>query len=150
MTEDEQRKSVISEAKTWLKTPHHNGARLKGVGCDCGTFPWMVYCAAGLMPEMPKELRYSPHFHFSRDEEWYLKLAQKYGKELPPGQFPKPGDFALYKIGRVFSHGVIVIDWPHIIHAYIHVGVTLDHADKGWKAVKKDGKPREVKFFTLW
>jgi cell wall-associated NlpC family hydrolase len=149
VTEQEQRAAVIAEDKSWLKTPHHNGARLKGVGVDCGQFPIAVYSAIGLMPAINPG-RYSAQFHLSHDDEWYLKLAQQHGKELPPGQTPKPGDFALYKIGRVFSHGAIVINWPHIIHAYIHVGVTLDHADKGWKAVQKNGRPREVKFFTLW
>lgn len=144
------REAVIKEAETWLRTPHHNGACIKGVGVDCGQFPWAVYHAAGLMPEIPEDLRYSPQFHLNRDEEWYLKFALKFGKELPEGKFPKKGDFALYKVGRVFSHGAIVIEWPLIIHSYVGIGVTIDHGDKGWMAKEKSGKPRMVKFFTLW
>lgn len=150
MSEIEQRESVIVEALTWLRTPHHNGAAIKGAGVDCGMFPWSVYHACGLMPEIPADLRYSPQFHLHKDEEWYLKLALANGKELPEGQLPKRGDFALYKVGRVFSHGAIVVDWPVIVHSYVRVGVTIDHGDQGWMAKTRDGKARTIKFFTLW
>jgi cell wall-associated NlpC family hydrolase len=29
------REAVIAEARTWLGTPWHHQASLKGVGCDC-------------------------------------------------------------------------------------------------------------------
>lgn len=150
MTNEEQRQAVIAEAETWLRTPHHNGSAIKGVGVDCGMFPWSVYHAVGLMPPIPDDLRYSPQFHLHKDEEWYLKLAQANGKELGEGVLPKKGDFALYKVGRIFSHGAIVIDWPNIIHAYIRVGVVYDKGNAGWMSADKTGKPRVTKFFTLW
>lgn len=148
-TESEQRQSVITEAETWLRTPHHNGARIKGVGVDCGQFPLAVYEGAGLLPHIDPG-RYSPQFHLNKDEEWYLKLAMKFGRELPDGEIPKKGDFAIYKVGRCYSHGAIVIDWPLIIHSYLGTGVTFDHGDKSWMTHEKNGKPRAVKFFTLW
>lgn len=147
LSEQEQRESVITEAMSWLRTPHHNGSRLKGVGVDCGQFPLAVYEAAGMIPHTDTG-RYSPQFHLSKDEEWYLKLCMKLGKEFagPPAR----GDFVLYKVGRVFSHGAIVINWPHIIHSYVGLGVTLDVGDQGWMAKLKNGDPRPIKFFTLW
>ena len=149
-TETEQRDAVIAEARTWLNTPHHNGARIKGVGVDCGQFPLAVYEACGLIP--PTETgTYSPQFHLNKDREWYLELCQKLGKELPEGKKPRRGDFAIFKVGRVFSQGAIIITWPNnIIHSFAGVGVTLGHADKGWFTHNKDGSPRPVKFFTLW
>jgi cell wall-associated NlpC family hydrolase len=149
MNETEQRQGVIAEAMTWLGTAHHNGARIKGVGIDCGQFPLAVYEACGLIPPTTTQ-RYSPHFHLSKDEEWYLSFCQQLGKELPEGCDPKEGDFAIYKVGRVFSHGAIIIDWPKIIHSYVRVGVCLDLGNKGWMAQNKDGSPRPIKFFTLW
>jgi len=150
MTELEERQAVIDEAMTWLRTPHHNGAAVKGEGVDCGKFPWAVFHACGLLPAIPDDLRYSSQFHLNRDEEWYLKLADKFGKELFCKSVPQKGDFALYKIGRVFSHGAIVIEWPRIIHSYVRVGVCLDLGDNGWMAKNKNGSARPVKFFTLW
>jgi len=134
---------------TWLRTPHHNGARLKNVGVDCGQFPLAVYEAVGLIPPTATS-RYSPQFHLNRGEEWYLSYCQSLGRELGDGEKPQNGDFAIYKVGRVFSHGAIIIDWPHVIHSYVGVGVSLDLGNKGWMAQNRDGSPRPVKFFTLW
>lgn len=149
MTEAEQRQRVIDEALSWQKTPHHNGARIKGIGCDCGQFPLAVYEAAGMIPPTATQ-RYSPQFHLHKDEEWYLKYCQQLGRELPEGSPILKGDFLIYKVGRVFSHGVIVVDWPSVIHSYAGVGVTLDHANTGWMMANKDGSPRARKHFTLW
>lgn len=127
MTEQEQRDAVIKEALSWERTPHHNGARIKGEGVDCGQFPIAVYSACGLMPAITVP-RYSAQFHLHRDTEWYLNIARQYGVEI---ETPKRGDFAIYKIGRIYSHGAIVIEWPRIIHAWVHVGVTQDMGDQG-------------------
>ena len=141
MTEHEQRESVVAEAMTWIGTPHHNGARLKGIGVDCGQFPIAVYATCGLMPAIETE-PYPSDFHLHRDEEWYLGLAQKYGREVatPTGR----GDFALFKFGRIFSHGAIILDWPQVVHSYVRQGVITARADQA------DLAGREVKFFTLW
>lgn len=145
--EKEQRNAVITEAMSWLRTPHHNGARVKGEGVDCGQFPIAVYSACGLMPAVDTG-SYPHDFHMHRSEEWYLSIAQKYGKEIEVDRV-KRGDFALYKIGRIFSHGAIVIKWPEeIIHAYTGVGVTLAHGLGGHLGDKK--RVKAIKFFTLW
>ena len=44
---------------------------------------------------------------------------------------PQPGDIVLYKIGKCVSHGAIVVEWPTIIHSYIHLGVILQDGTKG-------------------
>ena len=36
--EIEERERLIAEAKEWLGTPYHTAGRIKGAGCDCGTF----------------------------------------------------------------------------------------------------------------
>lgn len=141
MTEAEQRNAVIAEALTWERTPHHNGAAIKGAGVDCGRYPWSVYHAVGLMPPIDQNLRYSPQFHLHRDKEWYRELADQHGMRIKGP--PNPGDFALYKIGRIFSHGAIVIEWPRIIHARFGIGVIRDLGDQG----ELFGK--DVIFYTL-
>ena len=143
MTEDQQRQSVIDEALTWQNTPHHNGAHIKGAGVDCGWLPIMVYSAVGLMPKVEPG-RYPPDFMMHRGEEWYKSIADKYGRRLPAGQLPKKGDFALYKFGRIYSHGAIVMDWPRIIHSYVGQGVVQALGNQG----QLEG--RDVIFYTLW
>ena len=93
------------------------------------------------MPPIDESLRYPPDFHLHRDREWYKELADKYGTRI---DVPKPGDFALYKIGRIYSHGAIVLDWPRIIHAWVGVGVTQDVGDQGHLTDK------DVLFYTIW
>ena len=144
MLEEQQRQSVIDEAMTWLRTPHHNMSRLKGVGVDCGQFPIAVYSACGLMPDIKPE-RYAHDFHLHQNKEWYLSLAQSNGREFSGP--PKKGDFVLYKIGRVFSHGAIVVEWPDVIHAAVGIGVILDKGNQGFLASRHI---KAVKFFTLW
>ncbi len=148
-TESEQRDAVIAEARTWIGTPHHNGARIKGVGVDCGQFPLATYEAVGLIPHV-EPARYSAQFALNKDREWYLETCQQYGKELPEGKLPQRGDFVIFKVGRVFSHGAIVVNWPHIIHSLSGVGVITDKADSSWFTHMKDGTLRPRKFFTAW
>jgi len=146
---------VTKEALTWLGTPYHHAARVKGAGADCGQFPAAVFEAAGLIP--PLEIEYYPcDWHLHRDDERYLAIVEKHFENISKGpnglrgaakcseprqrgadmehaphidhcQQPLPGDLALFRYGRAISHGAIVIDWPTIIHAYIHAGaVVLD------------------------
>lgn len=143
MTTEQQRQAVIDEAMTWQGTPHHNGAHIKGAGVDCGWLPIMVYSAVGLMPSVEPG-RYPPDFMLHRNEEWYKTIADKYGKPLADGQTPKKGDFVLYKMGRIYSHGAIVIEWPRIIHSWTGQGVIQGVGDQGFL------QNREKIFYTLW
>jgi cell wall-associated NlpC family hydrolase len=40
-----------------------------------------------------------------------------------PVAAPEPGDIALFRFGRTYSHGAIVTEWPRLIHAYWSIGV---------------------------
>lgn len=146
MTHEEERKAVVSEAMSWLRTPHHNGARLKGVGVDCGQFPLAVYEACGIIPHVIVP-PYPSDFHLHNGREWYLEIVKAYGKELDEGKMPEMGDFVIYKIGRVFSHGGIVIEWPNIVHAYVGLGVVLADGNQGHLGSRL---VKEKKFFSPW
>jgi cell wall-associated NlpC family hydrolase len=103
--------------------------------------PAAVYRAAGLIHEIPTG-HYPPDWHLHRDTERYLDIVLRHATEVPAPT--GPGDFVLYRFGRAFAHGAIIVDWPTIIHAVIRVGVVLDDGDSGHLA----GRPR--RFFTLW
>ena len=145
---------IVAESLTWLGTPYHHGARVKGAGADCGQFPAAVYEACGLVP--PIDPGGYPHdWHLHRDDERYLGIVERHFdkvRKLPVASFqlsecaggasiaaaqgvadrfgiPEPGDLALFRYGRAVSHGSIVVAWPTIIHAYITAGaVVLDDA----------------------
>jgi NlpC/P60 family putative phage cell wall peptidase len=111
--------AVIASAEAWLGTPYHHAARLKGVGCDCLTLLAEVYHAAGIIPliELPY---YPPDWHLHRGVERYMDGLRDHAHEIVGAQ-PAPGDVALFRFGRCFSHGAIVTEWPLLIHAW-HVG----------------------------
>ena len=60
---------------------------------------------------------------------------------MQPGR-TKPGDIALFRFGRTFSHGAIVTDWPRLIHAYWAIGVVWGDA------TLHPLKDRPVRFFS--
>lgn len=63
MTEQEQRAAVVAEARTWLGTPYHHEACVKGAGVDCGMLLRAVYIATGVMPKFEVE---------SYPRDWHL------------------------------------------------------------------------------
>ena len=136
---DQRRQAVVAEALNWVGTPYHHAARIKGAGVDCAMLPAAVYRAAGLIPDLAVD-RYPPAAW--RNAERYLDIVIRHAAEVPAPT--GPGDLVLYRWGRCFAHGAIVIAWPEIVHAVIHVGVIRDRGDAGRLA----GRPR--RFFTLW
>lgn len=119
---DPRRAAVIAETESWLGTPFHHAARVKGAGVDCGQLPLAVYEAVGLFPHVDTE-HYSPDYAVHQGREWYAELCAALGREITGP--PEPGDFALFRLygQRVFGHGVIVTAWPLVIHAYFSAGV---------------------------
>jgi cell wall-associated NlpC family hydrolase len=105
---------VVEEAKSWLKTPWHHQANKKGVGVDCAMFLRMVYINAGIIKPFDVD-NYKEQWFLHRDEERFLSFMNRFGKEI---NNPKPGDAIIFKYGRCFSHGAIVIEYPIIIHSY--------------------------------
>jgi cell wall-associated NlpC family hydrolase len=143
MNHSDQRKAVADEAMEWLRTPYVSEGRVKGQCADC-TFFAKVYEAVGIMPaiEIP---HYSPQAHLNREMAIYLEIISRFASETSD---PQMGDIVLYKIGRGFSHGGVIVHdgWPHIIHADFEAGIVLlALGDQGRLA-----PPIETKFFTPW
>jgi cell wall-associated NlpC family hydrolase len=123
------RAAVLREAETWLGTPYHHMARIKGAGVDCLTFLAEVYAAAGVIEPVKEIQFYRLDFMRHQSDESYLDALLMRGHEV---EVPLPADVVLYKWGRVFSHGGIVVDWPRIIHASPSVhGVIWANGDQG-------------------
>ena len=83
-------------------------------------------------------------WHLHRSEEVYLAGLEQYATELPEGAEPQPGDIALWKFGRAYSHAAIVINSREIIHA--HKDSRCVTIDERWSD-KLVARP--VKFFEL-
>ena len=106
------REQIVAAVRAWIGTPYHHRSRIKGVGCDCGQLPIAVYASVGLIPPINPD--YAQQWMLHRHEEQYLGWVRRFAKET---DHPTAGDFAIWRFGRTFSHGAIVVDPPRIIHA---------------------------------
>lgn len=141
---DARRQAVIDEAMTWLNTPWRHNECVKGVngGVDCGQFPLAVYRNLGLIDDQAVD-DYPIDWALHRGEERYLQIVERYCAAV---DYPKPGDIIVFRFGRTYSHGGIVIQYPRIIHALRGdaAGVVLDSATQG------ELKRRERVFFSYF
>ena len=179
-----ERAAVMACARAWLRTPYHHRGRVKGAGVDCAMLLAEVYAEAGLVAPLAIP-HYPPDWHLHRDAERYLGVLLDHAVEYVPviaspqgeaiqagslrrktprddddrGELPTrpvlPADIVLWRFGRCFSHGAIVVDWPIVIHAYLGRGCMLEDAGKAeWLSRIGEGRDalarhRPVKFFTL-
>ena len=120
------RDKVIQEARTWLGTPYHHHAAVKGSGVDCAQFLIEVYAAAGVIEKI--DVGEYPHdWHLHQSAELYLGWIQKYCTKT---ETPKAADIALFCFGRCVSHAAIIVNWPgEVIHSYLRQGVVLASAE---------------------
>lgn len=130
MTVDTERAAVVTEALSWLRSPYHEHARLKGVGVDCAQFLIAVYTTALGLKE-PDVGEYAIDWFLHSDDEKYLAGIAPYTIEIT-GHRAEPGDLALFRFGRAIAHAGIITAWPMMVHADRATGrVTLDSLQEG-------------------
>lgn len=153
MGEREERLRVVMVALSWVGTPYHDCARIKGAGVDCAMLVAAVFEEAGIEPPIDIP-RYSPQWYLHQDAELYLEKVLSRAVETTELE-AKPGDVVLYKFGRCFAHGGIIIDpgWPYIVHAYKPSRMVLagdgSMGDLAHERLKGNThRPRPRRFFT--
>ena len=139
----EQRTNIVRAAKEWLGTPYHHHARIKHAGADCAMFPLAVYQECGVLPLEYTPPHYSVQWHLHRSEELYLNEIEKFVVETDSS--PQPADFVVFRFGRTYSHGAIVVEWPIVIHAYIPHGVLLSDALREGELLGRERKCFELR-----
>ncbi len=135
-----RRAAIVAEAERWLGTPFHHQGRVKRAGVDCAMLLAEVFERCGCVPHVEAGY-YPPDWHMHRDAERYLEKLLPYASEIAGP--PEPGDVAVFRFGRTFSHGAIAVAWPRLIHAYWQQGVVRGDASLYPLA------GREVRFFTI-
>lgn len=121
MTPAEQRAAILEEARSWIGTPFHHRARVKGVGVDCAQLVIAVYASVGLIEDF-QPADYPPDWHLHRSEERFLNYVVDRARQV---ESPEPGDLMLMQFGRCYSHGAILVDRATCIHAFVGRGVEL-------------------------
>lgn len=109
----EQRLAVVTEARSWLRTPYVNCADVKHAGVDCAMLLVRVYVDCGIIPALDPR-PYAPDWFMHRSEEQYLGWVEQYATQV---EIPHAGDVALFKFGRVIAHGGIICEPGVMIHA---------------------------------
>lgn len=123
-----KREKIVAEALTWVSTPYHHAARVKGGGTDCAMILIEVYSSVGLIDNFEPDY-YPMDWALHRGEERYLENVLKYAV---PTDKPQKGDIVVYKFGRCISHAGILIDDENIVHAWMRSGnVTISRMDEG-------------------
>lgn len=112
------REDVVAEARTWVGTPYHHAANIKGVGVDCAFLLIEVYCGLGVAPRFDPR-PYKAQWFLHRGETIYLDWLAKYAHQV---EAPQPGDVLMFNFGRHAAHGAIVIDADTMVHAYMTAG----------------------------
>lgn len=140
VNEADVRAQIVAEAQKWLRTPYHHRARVLGAGVDCSMLLAEVYEGAKLIEHVEPD--YPPDWHLHRSEELYIDWLLRCGGVEIEGP-PQPGDVAVWRFGRTFSHGAIVVAWPTVIQAYLSRNV--EYAS----ALDEPLASRPVRFFSL-
>jgi cell wall-associated NlpC family hydrolase len=145
-SESEQRSAIVAAARSWIGTPYHNCADIKGVGVDCGMLLVRVFVDAGLCsPFDPRP--YPIDWHLHRGEERYLGFVFDRASEVAD---PQPGDVMVLRYGRSYAHGgiVTIVKPVAIVHAFHPARMVLEEAIEH-NSVLSDAT-RAPRFFSYW
>jgi len=146
LSSDMQRAAVVAEARSWIGTPYHNCADVKGAGVDCGMLLVRVFVDSGLIPQFDPR-PYPIDWHLHRDDERYLGFIFDRCAEVME---PQPGDVMVLRYGRCYSHGGIVSRAKplSIVHAF-HPARRVLEEQLGLNTVLND-PTRKPRFFSYW
>lgn len=112
------RADIVEAARSWLGTPYHHQASLRGVGCDClGLVRGVWRDLHGTEPEAPPP--YSPSWAESLGEETLAAAASRHLQPLAGGT-EQPGDVLLFRWRAHLParHCAILAAPDRIIHAH--------------------------------
>lgn len=142
MTPAASRADVCTLARGWLRTPWHHQARIRGVGVDCAQLLIAVYAEAGVIKDFDPGNYAIDHMMHS-DREVFRGWCERYGRQT---KTPRAGDAVVWKFGRVYSHGGIVVEWPgRVIHAFRPFGEVCETPADASRLAGRDAI-----FFTFW
>lgn len=126
MSRWQERERVVEIARSWIGTRYHHRGRIKGAGVDCAQLLIEVYAEAGLIERFDTG-EYPMDWALHRDEERFIGWLARYAVQTPCAL---PGDVLVFRYGRTFSHGAIVVSDTLMIHSMIGRGVEQVERDE--------------------
>ena len=140
------RAAVVAEARSWIGTPYHHAADVKGHGVDCAMLLVRVYCDLGLI-ELFDPRPYTRDWFLHRSEERYLGFLLARSHEV---RSPGLGDIVLFRVGRCFAHaGIVSRTGPlSIIHAFSNSGWVVEDIVESNSELSS--RIKSAKFASYW
>lgn len=126
--EESRRRALEWEANSWVGTPFHQHATLKGVGVDCVHLAAAIYIATGFLD------RFEPgHYNMdggeNGDEDRVIDWVEKSGRFARQPAGPLIGDLLCFRNGRWPYHVGVMISERQFVHACAHHQVMVSNID---------------------
>jgi NlpC/P60 family putative phage cell wall peptidase len=123
---------VIDIARSWLGTPYHDQASIKGVGCDCAGLARGIW--REIVGEEPARLpAYSRDWGEVGARETFASFVRPFLIEIDPAS-AGPGALLLFRMRREgpAKHCGVLVENCMFIHALERRGVTIFPYDTAW------------------
>jgi NlpC/P60 family putative phage cell wall peptidase len=130
---------IVAQARTWLGTPFHHQARLKGKGCDCLGLIVGVVDELGLKDVHDRPLSSYDEITYPKEPDGAY-LTEKLTDLLDevPIADARAGDLALFKVRENPQHLAILTDYEGtlgMIHSFAPSRRVVEHRlDDDWKS----------------
>lgn len=151
--EAKERACAITEALSWIGTPFRDCALEKGPkgAVDCAMMLVGTYGPAGLIGDFHPG-KYPPKWFQHSFEERFLDCLEKLG--AVEVDRPRVGDVLVYRFGRTYAHGAVLVNAREVCHAYAAAGQVvvsaLDEPLLAYIGYRGQDIPRPVRYFTMW
>ena len=124
---------VITIARSWLGTPYHDQASLRGVGCDCLGLARGVWREV-VGPEPFPIPAYSRDWGETGPREVLAEGARRMMIEMPLSE-ACPGALVLFRMKprAISKHVGILTDACSFLHAYERLGVIEEPLTQPWR-----------------
>lgn len=125
--------AIVAEARSWIGTPYHHQASVKGVGCDCLGLLRGVW-RAWLGPEPEAMPAYSRDWTEARGEETLLAAAGRHLERIPTPD-AEAGDVLVFRLRpeAVAKHAGILVAATRFVHAQERVGTVEVSLSPWWR-----------------
>ena len=120
------RARIVAAARSWIGTPYHHQASLKGVGCDClGLVRGLWRELVGPEPEPVPP--YSPDWAEASGRETLIEAGLRHFRPLAPGEIGA-GDVAVFRWRPHWpaKHLAVATGAGTLVHAYDAAGAVVE------------------------
>ncbi len=130
---------IVAQARTWLGTPFHHQARLKGKGCDCLGLIVGVVDELGLKDAHGRLLSSYDEITYPKEPDgaYLIEKLTDILLEVPIAD-ARAGDLALFKVRENPQHLAILSDYENtlgMIHSFAPSRRVVEHRlDDDWKS----------------